>query len=151
MLRGEVDLAALPGGAGEHPGDRGLQPGVGVGDHQPHAAEAPVSQRAQERGPEHLVFAVADIDAEHFTVAVDGDRGGDDDGAGDDAMVVAGLDVGGVQVHVGHRDVIERPGAEHGDFVVDARADPLTPSTSTPRTRSPAPGPDRRPSGSRCR
>ena len=61
------------------------------------------------------------------------DPGGDDHGARHDAVVVAGLDVGGVQVHVRHGDVIEPPGAEHGDLVVDAGADPLTPSTSTPR------------------
>ena len=36
----EVDPAALPGGADEHRGDRGLQPGVGIGDDQLDPAEA---------------------------------------------------------------------------------------------------------------
>ena len=81
-------------------------------------------RHSEERGPEHLVLAVADVDAEHLPVAVGGHTGGHDHGAGDDAVVDAGLDVGGVEVHVGELDVIKVPGAEHGDFFVDAGADP---------------------------
>ena len=80
-VAGEVDLAALPGGAGEHAGDRRLQAGVGVGDHEAHTGQSSISEGAQERGPEHFVFEVADVEAEHFAVAVDGDGGGHDDGA----------------------------------------------------------------------
>ena len=47
-------------------------------------------EAAQERGPEHLVFGVADVDAEHLAVPVDGHRGGHDDGAADDAVVDCG-------------------------------------------------------------
>ena len=39
-------------------------------------------------------------------------------------MVDAGLDVGGVEVDVGEGDVVEAPGAEHGDLFVDPGADP---------------------------
>ncbi len=39
----------------------------------------------------------------------------DDPGAAEDAVVVAGLDVGRIQVDVGHREVAEGAGAEHGD------------------------------------
>jgi len=56
----EVDSAPLPGGADQHRGDRGLQPGVGVADHQLDPAQAAGLQAAQERGPERPVLAVAD-------------------------------------------------------------------------------------------
>ena len=80
-VAGQVDLAALPRRAGEHAGDRRLQAGVRVGDHEAHTGQSSISEGAQERGPEHFVFGVADVDAEHLAVAVDGDRGGHDDGA----------------------------------------------------------------------
>ena len=50
--------------------DRGLQPGVSVGDDQAHPGEATILEAAQERGPEHFVLGVADIDAEHLAVTV---------------------------------------------------------------------------------
>jgi hypothetical protein len=37
-----MNLAALPAGPVEHPGNRGLQPGMGVGDDQAHPGQAPV-------------------------------------------------------------------------------------------------------------
>jgi hypothetical protein len=97
---------------------------VSIGDDEPHPAQAAVFQRSQERGPEHLVFRVADVDTEHLAVTVGGHARGHHDSSGDDAMVDAGLDVGGVQVHVGEGDVVEAAAAEHGDLVVDAGADP---------------------------
>ena len=45
-VAGEVDLAALPRGPGEHSADRRLQAGMGVGDHQAHTGEPAVAQRA---------------------------------------------------------------------------------------------------------
>jgi hypothetical protein len=57
---------------------------------------------AQERGPEHFVLRVADVDAEHLPVTVAGHPGGHQDGAGDDPVVDPSLDVGRVQVHVGN-------------------------------------------------
>lgn len=56
---------------------------MGVGDHQAHAREATVAQSAKERGPEHLVLAVTDVEAEHLPVAVCGHGGGDDHRARD--------------------------------------------------------------------
>ena len=47
----EVHAAALPGGA-EHPGDRRLQPLVGVGDDQLDAAQAAAGQALEEARPE---------------------------------------------------------------------------------------------------
>ena len=75
----EMDPAPLPGRADQHLGDRGPQPVVGVGDHQAHPSQASLAQRAQELGPEALVLAVADRDAEDLTVTVGGDTGGHDD------------------------------------------------------------------------
>ena len=82
-----MDLAALPAGAGEHSWDRGLQPGVSVGDHQAHTAEATQLQRAQEAPPEHFVLGVADVDAEHFSFTDGGDPGGDHHSHRDDPVV----------------------------------------------------------------
>ena len=97
----EVHPAALPGCADEHRADRLLEPEVVVADHELHAGEAAGAQTLQERGPEGAVFAVADLDAQHFTVAGGGHAGGDDHGTGHDAAADSALDVGGVQEHVG--------------------------------------------------
>jgi hypothetical protein len=56
----EVHPAPLPGRAEQHRADGGLQPGVGVGDDQLGAAQPAGLQRAEERGPERAVLAVAD-------------------------------------------------------------------------------------------
>ena len=58
----------------------GDQAGVLVGDHQLDPVQAALLQRAQEAAPEHLVFGVADVDAQDFPAAVGGDPGGDHDG-----------------------------------------------------------------------
>ena len=109
MLRIRWTLQRCHDAPASTPWDRRFQPGMGVGDDQAHAAEAPVSQAAEERGPEHLVLGVADIDAEHLPIPVRGHAGGHDDSTGDDPMVDPGLDVGRVQIHVRHGEVIEPP------------------------------------------
>jgi len=125
QVAGVVDAASLPGGAGHGLADRGAQPGVGVGDHEADTAQPPGAQRPQESGPERLVFAVADVHAEHFAFTGRGDRGGDHDGAGHDLAqgVVADMDVGGIQVHVRERDVAECAVAERSDPFVEPGAD----------------------------
>ena len=96
-----------------------------VGDHQAHTAEPALTQRPQEPAPEHLVFGVADVDAEHLTVTVGGDPGGDHDGHRRDLRGgVADVEVGGVQVDVGELDVVEAAGAERADDLVEPGADP---------------------------
>lgn len=57
------------------------------------------------------------------TATVLGDAGGDDDGLGDDLVVHACLDVGGVEIDVGEAGVIQRPGAERVELLVEVRAD----------------------------
>lgn len=51
-----MGAAALPGGPGEHRAGGVHQPGVGVGDHQLHAAKAAGMKAAQEGGPAGAVF-----------------------------------------------------------------------------------------------
>ncbi len=80
-------------------------------------------QRAQERGPERAVFAVADGESEDLPAAVDADAGGDDHGLGDDPVVHAGLAVGGVEEDVGEGGVGQRPVAEGGHLAVEVGAD----------------------------
>lgn len=119
-----MDPAALPGGAEHDLADRFDQAAVTVGDDQADATQSAFSQVTQELGPEHFGLAVADHDADDLAAAVLGDAGGDDDGLGDDAVVDAGFDVGGVEEQVGEPDVVQRPGAEGVQLFVELSADP---------------------------
>jgi hypothetical protein len=76
-----------------------LEAGGGVGDDQLHPGQPAGLERAQERGPEGAVLAVADVQAQHLPAAVGGHAGGDDDRAGNHA----GLEVGGVTNRYGSR------------------------------------------------
>ena len=95
----EVHATALPGGA-QHLGDRGLQPFMGIGDHQLDAAQAAPGQTAQELGPERLGLAVADRHAQHFAAAIGVDANSDDHRDRDDVVIAAGFDVGGIQPQI---------------------------------------------------
>jgi hypothetical protein len=86
--------------------------------------QAVFAQVAQELGPEGFGLAVADHDADDFAAAVLGDAGGDDDGLGDDAVVDAGLDVGGVEEQTGEADVVQLTAPEGVQLFVQVRADP---------------------------
>src|SRR3954468_8524351 len=50
-------------------GDRGLQPGMSVGDRQLHTDEAALDQAAQKVGPERLGLRLADVDREDLAAA----------------------------------------------------------------------------------
>ena len=63
-----MDGAALPG-AVERLRDRGLEPGVRVGDDQLHTVEPALDQAAEEAAPERLGLALADVEADHLPVA----------------------------------------------------------------------------------
>ena len=63
-----VGPAALPGGAGQHGGDRVHQAGVGVGGDQLHAGQAAGDQAAQERQPARAVLGAGHVDAEDLPV-----------------------------------------------------------------------------------
>lgn len=64
----EVRQAPLPGAARQDPGDGGDEPRVGVGHREPHAAQAPVPEGAEELGPGGLALAVEAGAAEELLV-----------------------------------------------------------------------------------
>ena len=129
MGRGEqvahrMDPTPLPGGALEAAGDRFDQPGMGVGDHEPHAGQAAIGEAGEELTPERLVLRVADIDTEHLTMPIGTQPGGDHDRLRGDVTVLADMHVGGIQPDVDERLMIEPAGAQHGDVGVDPGTDP---------------------------
>jgi hypothetical protein len=96
-----------------------------IGDHQLHTAEPTRLQRAQELTPEHLFFGVADVAAQDLPGPVRSDAGGDHDGhRGDLRRRVADMEIGGVEIHVGKLDVIQRAGAERADDLIEPGTDP---------------------------
>ncbi len=116
--------AALPGSTEHDLLDRLAQPLVGVGDDEAHPGETASAQRPQEARPERLVFAVADSETENLTVAVRGDASCHDDRFGYDPSAFVGLDVGGIEEHIGELDVIETPLPKLVDRTVELSADP---------------------------
>ena len=78
----EVHPAALAGRSLEPPVRGAGESAVRIRDHQAHASEAPVAQRAQELLPEPFAFAVADVAAKDLPVPGGGDARGDDGGHG---------------------------------------------------------------------
>jgi hypothetical protein len=97
---------------------------VVVGKHQPHPGQASFSQVTQEFGPGCLGLAVTDEDTQDLPKTVLGDPRGDHHGAGDDLMPDAGLEIGGIQIDVGEAGVVQRPGAERRQGLVQVGADP---------------------------
>ncbi len=94
-----------------------------VRNDQAHTAEPSGAQGPQEAAPEHLVFGVADVEAQDLSVPVGADPRGDDDGLGGDVMVVAHVQVGGVQEDVGELLVVEPARPKGPDHLVEARTD----------------------------
>jgi hypothetical protein len=113
------------GSALEGPLEGGDEAGVLVGDHQLDTAQAAFLQVGQERPPEHFVLGVADVEAEDLAAAVGGDPGRDDHRHRDDlGGGVANMQVGGVEVDIREPGVVEPPGPERGDDLVETGADP---------------------------
>jgi hypothetical protein len=106
---------------------------VGIGDHQLDPVELPGLQRPQEGDPEGPVFAVADLDTEDFPVAVAGHAGGHYHRLGHDPAAGTGLDVGGIEEHVGELDVAQRPVPERSQRLVELPADPGDLGLADPR------------------
>jgi hypothetical protein len=96
-----VHPAAFVSGALEGPFERRDQAGVLVGDHQLDPGQAALLQPGQQRPPEHLVLAVADVEAEHLAAAVGGDAGGDHRHRDHLGGGVADMEVGRVEIDVG--------------------------------------------------
>ncbi len=118
----EMHAAALPSGM-EDLGDRGLQPFMGVRDHQLDAAQAAAGELAQELGPEGLGLRGADVQPEHLAPAVTVDADRDDGRDRDDAAGFAHLQIGGVQPDIGPV-ALERPVEERLHLVVQLGAQP---------------------------
>ena len=110
--------ASLPGNALEDHPDGFLQPGVGVGNDELHPTEAAGLQRAEEPGPEGLVLAVADVEAEDLAAPVGGNTERDDDCLGHHPVVHPCFAVGRVEEHirVAHRRQVPIP--ERADLMI---------------------------------
>jgi hypothetical protein len=120
----EVDSASLMGRALEAAFEGGDEAGVLVGDDEPNPGQAASFERGEEAAPEHLVLAVADVEAEDLAATVGGDPSGHDDRHRNDlGGGVANVQVGRIKVDVGEVGVIEAAGAERGDDLVQASAD----------------------------
>lgn len=110
-----VDAAALPGRL-EDAGDRALQAGMGIADHQLHAVGATGAQGAEEVHPEGFRFGGADAQSNDFPAALGVRRHGDYGRDGYDPAALALLEVSGVEPEIG-------PLAGQG--AVEELADPL--------------------------
>lgn len=117
----EVRQAPLPGAARQDPGDGGDEPRVGVGHREPHAAQAPVPEGAEELGPGGLALAVEAGAAEELLVP--GGRHADRRDERDARVAPAGpaLHVGRVEPHVGVL-ALDRPGPERLGLLVQPGA-----------------------------
>ena len=105
---------------------RGDQPGVLVGDHQPHPGQTPAAQVGQKRPPERLLLAVAHGQAEDLPTTGGRDPGRHHHRLGHHLSEagLAHMQVGGVEVDVGEAGVPERAAAERTDRLIQAGADP---------------------------
>ena len=97
-----MNAAALPAAALAATGDRLLEAGMGVADHQLHPCQPPLPEVPQEGGPERLVLAVAHLDPQHLALAIGSDAHRHDHGPGD--HLLAGL-IPAVEVRRVHVDV----------------------------------------------
>ena len=115
----EVGPTALPAGTGQERVDRLGQASVVVGD-QLHAAEPAAREVPEERPPGGLVLAREEVEAEDLAVAVGVHGTGHDAGTADDAPALAHAHRQGVEPQVGIGAIVEGPGAEGGDLLVEA-------------------------------
>lgn len=77
----------------------------------------------EERAPEHLVLAVADIEPEDLPAAIAGHSGGDHDRLAGDQPAATDMQVGGIQEHVRIGDLVEPSGAEPADLFIESCTD----------------------------
>jgi len=121
-LAEEVHRAALPRAA-EHLRDRGLEPGVRVGDDQLHPRQATLDQAAEEAAPEGFGLGLADIQADHFTVAGLVHRVGEHERLAHDPAAVADLLDLRIKPQV-RVATLERPAPERLNLLIQPGADP---------------------------
>ena len=140
FLPASVDPAALDGRAGHDRLDGLAQAQVSVGDDELHPGQSTGFQRAQERGPEGAVLAVADGEAEDLAAAIPAHPGGHHDRLGDDSAVDPGLAVGSVHEHIRELLAGQRAVPERRDLLVKVGTDAadlaLAEATVSPRART---------------
>ena len=102
--------APLPSGTSEHRGDGILQPVVGIGANQLHAAESPGVQGTQEGQPEGTIRAGSHVHPEDLPVVPGVRRRGHHIADIDDATCFPDLLGQGIQPEVGMGVIIQRPG-----------------------------------------
>jgi len=132
MVRAKWGAAALPGRPGKDRPDRGPDAGVRVtGDqHDPGGIlrggdlEPPLSQGPQEGRPEIGGLGVAQGHAQDLAAAFGRHSGGHHQRPADHPVPHSHVQVGGVDEQVGEPGVIQRPGEELLDALVDVLADP---------------------------
>jgi hypothetical protein len=114
-----VGAAALPGGAGQGGADGLDQATMRVAGDQPRPAQAAGGQVAEESQPADAVLGAGDLQAEDLPVPVGVDAGGEQRVYVDHPAALADLEhqrVGG-QERV--RPLVQRPGAERLDLLVE--------------------------------
>ena len=119
---GEVELAALPDGAGQDGAAGGLQPGMVVADDEADAAHATVDQAVEGGSPVDFGFRWIAGDAEHAPSPVRSDADGGEQGGIADHATVTQLLVAGVEEEI--VDLAQRPAAPGGEFLVQQSGSP---------------------------
>jgi hypothetical protein len=97
---------------------------VSIGDDQLDSDEPSGLEAAQEGGPKGAVLAVTNVQAQDLAAAVGGHPGGDHHRPGDDPPIDPGLEVGGIQEHIGKGGVGQRAGPEGGHLTIQLGAAP---------------------------
>ena len=120
----EVELAALPDGAGQDGAAGGLQPGMVVADDEADAAHAAVDQAVEEGSPVDFGFRGIAGDAEHAPLPVRRDADGGEQGGIANHAAVAQLLVAGVEEEI--VDLAQRPAAPGGSSSSNRAAARLT-------------------------
>ncbi len=92
----EMELAALPGDAGEHGLPSRPEALVGITDEQPGGMKPALLEAGQEGPPVHLGFTEGDADAQHRAFAIGAHADGDEYGAVQHLPAVADFFIAGV-------------------------------------------------------
>ena len=95
-----MDPATLPRGS-ERLGDGDLETFMGVGDDKLHTGESPTKKAFEEKRPERLGFAGADVQPHDFPAAFGVRRHGNYGGDADHTAAFALFEVGRVQPQIG--------------------------------------------------
>ncbi len=93
---------------------------MGIRGHQTHPAQPAGDQIGEEGVPGGFGFAGRYLHAQHFTVAIAVDAGGQQDNGFDDLLVLADFDRQGICGDEGERpDLVEATMAERCDLLVE--------------------------------